>query len=62
MRMTLSKKERVSSFKYCNDALFSDRLFWANSVDPGQQSDLGLHCLSLGMTLSKRAHSFKYYI
>ena len=37
------------SENYRNDLKFSDRQFWANSVDPDQsaprQSDQGLHCL-----------------
>ena len=32
-------------FAYCNDPKFSDTLAWANSVDPDEQSDQGLHCL-----------------
>ena len=29
----------------CNDLKFSDRYAWANSADPEEQSDQGLHCL-----------------
>ena len=30
---------------YRNDPKFSDRYAWANSADPEEQSDQGLHCL-----------------
>ena len=32
---------------YCNDLKFSDGQAWANTVDPEEQSDQGLHSLKL---------------
>ena len=36
---------------YRNDPKFSDRQVWANSADPEEQSDQGLHCLPCHLRL-----------
>ena len=36
---------RNYDLNYRNDPKFSDRYAWANSADPEEQSDQGLHCL-----------------
>ena len=35
-----------TGFYYRNDPKFWDRYTWANSADPEEQSDQGLHCLT----------------
>ena len=50
---------------YRNDPKFLDRLVWANSADPEEQSDQSLHCLQfqlhlLGALLFGKAILFKF--
>ena len=54
MKRSIFMRKRIlacslRSFKYRNVPKFSDRYAWANSTDPEEQSDQGLHCLPFSL-------------